>query len=210
VTEKLSDLLVEVNRDYLLNTKFDYNSHIDYKVLKGQERMALLQLKLKRSEYYPSLVGFYSFQEDAQRSDFNFTATDQKWYSSQVLGFQLDVPIFSSGNRKYKVQQAKLELEKISVMDNQLKQGLSLKVRTAKANFNNAYLIYLNKEMARGNAEKIYQKTQVKYSEGISTSLELSQTYNQFLTTQIDYLTSILELLNTKTELEKELTKVNY
>jgi len=64
--------------------------------------------------------------------------------------------------------------------------------------------------MARENAEKIYQKTEIKYREGISTSLELSQTYNQFLTAQIDYLTSILDLLNKKSELEKELTKVNY
>ncbi len=210
VTEKLNDLLNEVNRDYLLNEVFNYNEHIDYKLLKGQEEMALLQLKLKRSEYYPTLMGFYSYQEDAMRDKFTFTATDQKWYSSQMLGVQLDIPIFSSGNRKYKLQQAKLELEKINVMDDQLKQGLSLKVRTSKANFNNSYLIYLNKTMARENAEKIYRKTEIKYREGISTSLELSQTYNQFLTAQIDYLTSILDLLNKKSELEKELTKVNY
>jgi len=210
VTEKLDDLLIEINRDFLLNEPFNYNDHIDYKLLKGQEEMALLQVKLKRSEYYPTLVGFYAYQEDAMRDKFTFTATDQKWYSSQMLGVQLDIPIFSSGHRKYKVQQAKLELQKINVIDDQLKQGLSLKVRTAKANFNNAYLIYMNKNMARDNAEKIYQKTEIKYREGISTSLELSQTYNQFLTTQIDYLASILELLNSKSELEKELTRVNY
>jgi outer membrane protein TolC len=50
----------------------------------------------------------------------------------------------------------------------------------------------------------------VKYRSGLSTSLDLSQTYNQYLTTEIDYLTSILELLNKKAELEKELTKANY
>jgi len=137
VTEKLNDLLTEVNRDYLLNEVFNYNEHIDYKLLKGQEELALLQLKLKRSEYYPTLLGFYAYQQDAMRNKFTFTASDQKWYSSQMLGIQLDVPIFSSGNRKYKVQQAKLELKKISVMDDQLRQGLSLKVRTSKANFNN-------------------------------------------------------------------------
>jgi outer membrane protein TolC len=143
------------------------------------------------------------------RDEFNFFS-DKKWYTSQMLGLQLDVPIFSSGNRKFKVQQAKLELEKMSVMDRQLQQGLSLRVKTVKADFNNAYLIYMNRKMSVGNAEKIYQKTEIKYKEGLSTSLDLSQTYNQYLNAQISYLTSILDLLIKKADLEKELTKVDY
>ena len=188
VTDKLQDLLAEVNRDFLLNASFDYNNHIDYKMLKDQEKMALLQLKLKKSEYMPTLSGFYSYQQDAMRDNFTFFASDQKWFTNQLFGIQLDVPVFSSGNRKYKVQQAKLEMEKIKVMDDQLKQGLSLKIRTVKAEFNNSYLIYTNRKMSVTNAKKIYQKTEIKYREGLSTSLELSQTYNQYLTNQIEYL----------------------
>ncbi|MBN2173673.1 MAG: TolC family protein [Bacteroidales bacterium] len=209
VTDNLDELLDDVNREFLLNSSFDYSNHIDYRLLQGQERMAMLQLKLNRSEYYPTLSGFYSFQQDAQREKFDFTASDKKWFTNQMVGLQLDVPIFSSGNRRFKVQQAQLELEKIKVQDEQLKQGLSLKVKTVKSEFNNAFMIYKNKQLAVDNAEKIYQKTEIKYREGLSTSLNLSQTYNQYLTTQIDYLTSILTLLNKKSELEKELTKAN-
>lgn len=210
LTEKLDDILGEVNREYMMNTSFNFNNHIDYKLLKDQEKMAVLQLKLKKSEYLPTLSGFYSYQQNAMRDKFTFFASDKKWYTNQMLGVELSVPIFSSGNRKYKVQQAKLEIDKIKVIDNQLQQGLSLRVRTVKSEFNNAYLIYLNKKMSLSNAEKIYQKTEIKYREGIATSLELSQTYNQYLTIQIDYLTSILDLLNKKSDLEKELTKARY
>ena len=210
LTEKLDDLLGEMNREYLMNTSFNFNNHVDYKLLKDQEKMAVLQLKLKKSEYLPSLNGFYSYQQNAMRDKFTFFASDKKWYTNQMVGVQLSVPIFSSGNRKYKVQQAQLEIDKIKVIDNQLQQGLSLRVRTVKSEFNNSYLIYLNKKMSLSNAEKIYQKTEIKYREGIATSLNLSQTYNQYLTIQIDYLTSILDLLNKKSDLEKELTKVRY
>jgi outer membrane protein TolC len=205
VASKLEELLAEVNREYLLSEGFNYNNHIDHIILKSQEEMAVLNMRLKRSEYYPTLSGFYQFQQDAMQNEFNFFGSDSKWYTNQMLGVQLQVPVFSSGNRKYKVQQAKLELDKIKVLDNQLKQGLELKVRTARSEFNNAYLIYQNKQLSLGNAEKIYNKTNIKYKQGLSTSLELAQTYNQYLTTQIDYLTSILDLLNKKTELEKEL-----
>ncbi len=209
VTDKMEDLIAEVNREFLLNSPFDYNQHIDYLMLKDQEQMATLQLKLNRSEYYPTMSGYYTYQQDAMRNEFDFL-NGGNWYTNQVVGITLNVPIFSSGNRSAKLQQAKLELEKLRVQENQLRQGLSLRVRTVKSEFNNSFLIYQNKKLAVNNAQKIYQKTEVKYRSGLSTSLDLSQTYNQYLTTQIDYLTSILELLNKKAELEKELTKVYY
>ncbi|MCD4731889.1 MAG: TolC family protein [Bacteroidales bacterium] len=209
ITDNLENLLAEVDKEILLNSSFNFNNHIDYKLLKNKEEMAFLQMKLDQSQYYPTLSGFYQFQQDAMRNDFSFFNND-KWYTNQMLGIQLEVPIWSSGQRKNKVQQSKLEIEKLKVMDNQLQQGLTLKVSTVKSEFNNAYLIYLNRKMAVNNAEKIYQKTEVKYREGIANSLDLSQTYNQYLTNQIEYLTSILDLLNKKSELEKELTKVSY
>ena len=209
ITDNLENLLAEVDKEILMNSSFNFNNHIDYKLLKNQEEMAYLQMKLDQSQYYPTLSGFYQFQQDAMRNDFNFF-NDGKWYTNQMLGIQLEVPIWSSGQRKNKIQQSKLEIEKLKVVDNQLQQGLTLKVSTVKSEFNNAYLIYLNRKMAVSNAERIYQKTEVKYREGIANSLDLSQTYNQYLTNQIEYLGSILDLLNKKSELEKELTKVNY
>ncbi len=207
LTDHLDDLMNDVNRTYLLNTKFDYNDHIDYKILQNQERMAVLDLKLKRSEYLPNLSAFYTYQQNAQRDKINFAASDQPWFTSQILGINLNVPIFSSGNRKYKVQQSQLQLDKLKISDEQLKQGLSLKIMTLKSDFTNSYLVYTNKKLSLGNAEKIYDKNELKYKEGLVSSLDLSQSYNQYLTTQIDYLGSILDLLNKKTDLEKELTK---
>lgn len=210
LTEKLEDLMTSVNREFLMNSPFDVNNHIDYKILKNQGEIANLNLKLQRSEYYPMINAYYNYSQNAMRDQFNFLSSGDKWYPTQIFGVQMDVPIFSSGNRKYKVQQAKLEIEKLRVEQNKLQQGLSLRVTTVKSEFNNAYLIYLNKQMGLKNSERIYKKTEVKYREGISTSLELSQTYNQYLNTQIDFLGSTMDLLSKKSELEKELTKVNY
>ncbi len=72
----LEELMSGVDREYLLNSGFDYNQHIDHIVLKNQERMALLNLRLKRSEYYPNINGFYSFQQDAQRGKFDIFNAD--------------------------------------------------------------------------------------------------------------------------------------
>ncbi len=210
LTDRLDELMLDINREALIQSPFDYNNHIDYVLLERQRDLADLQVKLGKSEYYPLINAFYTYSQSAMRDKFTFFASDQTWYPTQILGVQMDIPIWSSGNRRHRIQQKKLELEKIRVQEEQLKQGLSLKVRTAKSEFNNAYLTYQNKEMALDHAERIYEKTRTKYSEGISSSLELSQTYNQYLNSQIDNLSSLLTLLNKKAALEKELTKVNY
>lgn len=208
VTDKLDDILSEVNSEYLINSQFNIHNHIDYKLLKDQEKLSGLQLRLQKTEYMPTLSAFYSYQQSAMRNEFDFLNFDKEWYESQILGVQLQIPIFSSGNRHYKVQKAKLEMDKLAVQDMKLQQGLKLKVETARSEFNNAYLIYLNKKKSVQQAQKIYRKTEIKYKSGMSSSLDLSQTYNQYLTSQIQYLTAILDLLNKKADLEKILTKV--
>ncbi len=208
VTDKLAEILAIVNRQYLLESPFDIQKNIDYKLLKDQEKLSGLKMRLQKTEYMPTLSAVYSYQQSAMRDDFNFFVSGRDWYESQMLGISLQVPIFSSGNRSNKVQKAKLEIEKLMVKDSQLKQGLAIKVETARSVFDNAYLIYLNKKKSVEQSQKIYNKTQIKYKSGMASSLNLSQTYNQFLVSQIQYLTAILDLLNKKADLEMILTRV--
>jgi len=208
LTDDLDALLNMVDPDVLLNTKFDFNSNVDYQMLKNQENLAQLQVKLEKAAYLPNIVGFYSFQENAQRVSFNFVEADQPWFKTSFFGFQLHIPIFSSGNRHSKVKQAKLKVDKLMIADQQLREGLELELVTARADFYNAYLIYENRVKSLGIAKKIYQKTTEKYKEGISSSLDLSQSYNQYLESEAQYIDSIKDLLGAKIKLNKILTKV--
>ncbi len=169
-----------------------------------------MQYKLRQSEYYPTMSAYYQYQKNGLRDQFDFFDFSKNWFPSQVIGVQLDIPIWSSGMRKYKVNQAKLALNKAQVQDTELQQRLNLTVETYRNEFNNAYLIYNNRIKNLDIAKKIYQKTEIKYKEGISTSLDLSTAYNQYLQAEIDYLTSILDLLMKKSDLDKLLTKTNY
>ncbi|MCK5339229.1 MAG: TolC family protein, partial [Bacteroidales bacterium] len=66
-----------------------------------------------------------------------------------------------------------------------------------------AYLVMMNKSMAMSTAEKILRITSEKYKEGISTSLDLLQANNQFLTNTSDYIVAMQEVLIKKLALEK-------
>lgn len=207
LTNNISEILKDVNHSVLINEAFNYNNNIEYKILKTQEELAVMRLKAARSEYFPTLSAFMTYQSQAQRNEWDFFNSQGVWFPTSILGIEMNIPILSSGYRSSRVQQEKLNLEKVQVMDDQLRTGLSIKARQAKSDFNNAYLVFQNKAQSLETAEKIYKKTTIKFKEGLSSSLDLLQAHNQFLVSESDLMISILDLLDRKLELEKLLNK---
>ena len=206
-TDNLDFFLAQVNRDALINQQFDYNKNIDYVLLKKADYLTLMQYKLSKTAYQPSLSAFLNGSTNAQRNTWSFFNTSEVWYPSVVVGASLQIPIWSSGNRKYSVDQARLKVEQTKVTDEKMRVGLELQVETAKTDFSNAYAIYQNKVKGFETALKIYKKTMEKYKQGMVGSTDLNQRYNQFLTANNDYMQSIYTLLSQKIKLAKLLEK---
>jgi len=208
LTDNLDFFLKNVAKDILISQQFDYNHNIDYTILKRQEHLVLMQYKLSKTAYQPSLAAFIGAQGNAQRTEWNFFNDSYPWYATVNWGLTLNVPIWSSGSRKYAVDQARLNVEKMKVMDEKVKNQLQIQVETLKKDFNNSYLIFENKQKGLDMAARIYEKTFKKYRIGVSTSTDLNQKYNQFLMSESDYIQSLFDLLKNKIRLAKLLEKV--
>lgn len=207
LTDNLDDLLARVNMETLYTEPFDYRKNIDYNILENQQELAHLDLKRYKSQYLPQLYTFFNFQENAYRQQWDFFKGGKDWFKTTVWGVQLDIPIFQSGARSARISQSKIKLDQLAVMDQKLRAGLEIQVSTVKNNFLNAWKVYQNKKDGLELSLKIYQKTGQKLKEGVSSTIELQQNYNQYLNSERDYVTSILDLLNNKLQLEELLTK---
>ena len=208
LTDSLGYFLERINRDYLMNTPFDYKYNIDYKLLKKQEYLVFMQYKLAKTAYQPSLAAFMDFSTNAQRNSWNFFKTGEPWYGTINWGIALNIPIWSSGSRKYKVDQAKLEVAKMKVLDEKVRNSLKIQVATVRNDFGNSYLVFLNKKQSLQTAFKIYEQTVIKYRQGISSSTDLNQKYNQFLISETEYTQALFDLLKSNIALSKLLEKV--
>jgi len=206
-TDNLEFFLAQVNRDALISQPFDYNTNIDYVLLKKADYLTLMQYKLSKTAYQPSLSAFLTGSTNAQRNTWDFFKTSEVWYPNVVVGASLQIPIWSSGSRKFSVDQARLKVEQSKVTDEKMRVGLELQVETAKTDFSNAYAIYLNKVKGFQTALKIYEKTMEKYKQGMVGSTDLNQRYQQFLTSNNDYMQSIYTVLSQKIKLNKLLEK---
>jgi outer membrane protein len=162
-------------------------------------------LRREQSFYLPSLSASFTRQEMAMRNEFNFLEGGYPWFPSTYFGVNLTIPIFSSGMRSSRVQQARLELEKAKLSVLQVEQSLIMQLEKANTDFDNAMEKYNDQKENLNLAERILQRTRIMHKEGLASSLELTQANEQFLATQSNYISAMFDLLNARNDLEKAL-----
>jgi len=189
----------------LLDQQFNLEQHVDYRLISSQEKMKYLSLKNERAAYYPTLNGFIFLQENAQRNQFDFTDPDEPWYLSSATGLSMKIPIISSGYRKSRVSQAKIDLEKIQNTKAQVSEGLELTTTQSRTEFQTALENYLREKQNVELSLEIYKRALAKYNEGIASSVELTQQHNQFFASERKYFETVLSLLEAKNRLDKAL-----
>ena len=201
--DTLEIVLGRVDIESALEAEFDLEENIDYQLLNTQEKLAEMALKNEKSKYWPTISAYYSYQRNAFRDSFNIFNFSESWFRAQIVGVNINIPVFKSGAQKARVSQAGIALEQARNASRQASQGLLLQETQSRNNLTSAYENYSN---VRANVEltkKVYEKTLIKYKEGLASSLDLTQANDKYLQSQSDYIQAISELLNSKNELDR-------
>ncbi len=196
LTENLEDILKKVNFKNYLEKKLVINENIDFQIMEKQEEIQKLEFKRQKSTILPTISAFINHQKKAK-------APEMDMAPPTIMGINIEIPIFASGIRYTKISQAKMEFEKIENQKKTLKKALILENLQAKSDFQSSKDKYENEKLSMALAKKIYEKTSLKYKEGISSSLDLTQAQNQYLSAQSNYFNAIFELLKIKNKLDK-------
>ncbi len=186
----------------------DISQNIDFLLLNQQRELNVLNVKYEQSQYLPSLTAFFTHQQNALRNDFDLLQSGNPWFPTTIWGLNLSVPIFSSGSRMALVSQAKIELKQTENNLAQLEKGLSIQTQAAKTKYSNAFETYNTSKEAVAISKKIYDNYQIKFKEGLISSLDLSQIQTQYLSAQTQYIQSMYNLVTAKIELDKITNKL--
>ena len=196
LTDKFQEDMDTLPIGQLISAPFNVENNIGYRMLGTQEELGKLNLKREQSTFLPSLMGIYRHSEKIKKQQLDFAPKD-------LAMLTLTIPIFSSGQRIAKVHQRQLELEKITNTKNSTADALRMEYITAQNDLKTAYDNYLNEKRNIDLAKRIYEKTIVKYKNGLSSSLDITNTQNQYLTAQSNYYKSIYSLITAKNKLYK-------
>jgi len=180
----------------------DVKNTIDYRIAANDKTSKELLLKLEKSKALPTLSAFINGGYNAFDDQFVFLDSDTRWFGSSLLGVSMNIPIFSSGMRSAATQRAKINLDKAQITLDETEQQLKLQIEAAKSDFILATEEYENKKQNLNLAERIESKNQTKFFEGVGSSFELRQAQTQLYTAQQEFLQAMLDVINTKAELE--------
>jgi len=202
LTENLEDLTQKNISLESLTRDNDITETIDYKIAENDRKSKELLLKLEKSKALPQLSAFINGGYLGFSDEFTFFDSQQDWAGFSSFGFNLNLPIFSSGGRSAATQRAKINLEKSKDDLTETEQRLKLEIETAKSNYRFATEDYFNKKQNLSLAERIESKNQTKFFEGIGSSFELRQAQTQLYTAQQELLQTMLNVISSKAKLE--------
>jgi outer membrane protein TolC len=205
LTETLNDFTSAINITALLSQQFDQKQNINYVLIEGQEKLSLLALKSQKASVLPTLSGFYSYGINGMGDKLH----TQQWFKNSMTGLQLSVPIFASGQRFSQIKKAQINYEKARTTKEMVTEQLLLQEKQLRYNLVNANLQYMSQRDNVDVSKRVYTSTENKFKQGMASSLELTQANSLYLQAENNYVSALMNLLQTKLALDKLLNNIN-
>jgi len=204
LTESLESLTNEINIEALLSQGFDHTKNIGYRLMDGQEMMSSLNLKAQKSAVLPTLAGFYNYGTNGMGDK----VSDLAWFQNSMAGVQLSVPIFAGGQIYSRIRKAQINLEKAKITKDMVTEQLLIQEKQLRFNLVNANLQYKSQKENVEVSKRVYASMENKFKQGMASSLDLTQANSLYLTAENNYVSALMNLLQTKLALDKLLNNM--
>ena len=204
LTQTLDQIESDINVEALVTQGFDHRQNVDFKLIEGQEQMSYLKLKSEKAAVLPTLAGFYNYGKNGMGDNLG----ELRWFPNSVTGFQVNIPIFASGQRYQRIRKAQINLEKARTTKDMVTDQLLLQEKQLRYNLVNANLQYLSQKDNIEVSKRVYRSTENKFRQGMASSLELTQANTLYLQAENNYITALMNLLQTKLALDKLLNNL--
>lgn len=173
--------------------------------LKINESLLDKNLIIERSEYYPVLAAFGQYQWQTQDNSFKFS--NYKWAESFFVGLQLSYNLFDGFRRGARIEQVKIDRDKVNYGRKKLEEGLFIQIQQAESRMVEAKKRIEAQQKSLQQAEKALSIAQTRYKSGIGTQLEIIDTQTAEVMAKTNYTTAIYDFLTAKAEWEYAVSK---
>ena len=204
LTESLDKITSDINIEALLSQEFDHTKNVNYRLIEGQEQMTSLMLKSQKASVLPTLAGFYNYGTNGMGDN----VSNLQWFQNSMTGLQLNIPIFASGLRYSKIKKAQISLDKARNTKEMVTEQLLLQEKQLRYNLDNANLQYKSQKDNVDVSKRVYASMQNKFKQGVASSLDLTQSNSIYLQAENNYVSALLNLLQTKLALDKLLNNL--
>ncbi len=184
------DNIEEIGMTALQN---DQVTPIQLQLIQKEQELNMLNEKNIRAGYFPTLSAFFTQSWQAQRNEFDFFDGSQPWFQNTVIGARISVPIFDGRQKHHRVQQNKIDIQKLELDAINTRRNIDVTYENARQQlFNTAKSVAAQKEN-QGLAQEVYDQTQELYKEQVSPLTDLLDSENALRDAQVNYRNEILK-----------------
>ena len=180
---------------------FDLTKNVDYRMIENLTEQRSLELKLAKSKALPTLSSSFSLGTNAFSDSFDFLDADKKYFNTAILGVNLQIPLFSSLLRSATTQRAKIADLKAQNTKTETERLLALQFETLTSALTLAREQVVTTKDNLDLAQRIADKNEIKFKEGMASSFELREAQLQLFAAQQEYLTALVSVVTSHTDL---------
>lgn len=180
-----------------------YDNRIEMQLLQTQKVLQEAELKYNKWSFLPTVSAFANYSFNYLHPDF------PKLYSNNLpssqIGLKVSLPIFQGSKRIYNIRQSELQVKRIDLdvenLRNQINTEYTQAMATYKANFNQFMVMKENVDLA----QEVYSLIELQYREGVKTYLEVITAQTDLRSAQLNYYNAMYTVLSSKIDLQRAL-----
>lgn len=191
------DALLDVDAGLaVMNQQFNIENNYNYQLLMQNVELARKQVALNRWSVAPTVSLAYQYSAKV-----NF-GEGMDMTPPNTMNIMVSVPIFSSLSNAKKIQSAKMSYQKQLNTLAETENNLQIQYRQLCFNLQNAYARYIDQKQAVEINKRVFDNIALKYEQGYSSALEMTNASTTLINSQSSYVQAILEFVNAQVELE--------
>ncbi|MDB5005645.1 MAG: oprM 3, partial [Mucilaginibacter sp.] len=158
--------------------------------------------------WLPTLSAFYNYNLYFANNNYNNLLSNS--YPSSLVGLSFSIPIFTGFARLNNERKAKLQQQIIHWNETDLRSQINVEYTSALANYKGNYynlqLLQRNVALAR----RVYFVVELQYKQGIVPYLNVITAESNLITSEINYLNALFQVLSNKIDLQKAMGNISY
>jgi outer membrane protein len=169
-------------------------NHIDLQLLDKNFQLEQYNLKLARSDWFPTLTAYAGYNYQNMGDELKLFGGSAEWYKTSVVGLKLNVPLFSGFKVNSKISQSQVKLKQLALLKTDTERALQMDLENARKKFSVSYENYIGQKSNMELAQNIFNITQKQYSEGVAPLTDLLQSQSALSDAQSNFTQSLVQM----------------
>lgn len=176
-------------------------NRIEYSILNTNIKLNDYDIRSTKAEYWPKLYAFggYGFNTGGQQ----LSGLYGNGGDFGNIGLTLSLNVFDGFARQKIIEQKKLKGQQLLNTRIDLERQISIEQEQSRIVYETNMATLNLQEKNMGVAEKVYTNTQVKFRNGVGSSVEVTTSSQDFATAANEFYNSLYEVLIAKLSFEK-------